>query len=375
MGTPLAPPFLVVRDIRKSFGGAQALKNATLKIAPGEVHGLAGANGAGKSTLIKILAGLHRPDSGSIELDGRKVEIASPHVASTLGMSFIHQELAAVPGMTVLQNIMLGIPKPSRFGLTNWTEVTRAIDPLVRKVGLTAPLNAPVKELSTAEKWLINICRALVQRSRLIVMDEPTASLSSRDSDRLLEIIRGLSQSGVAVLYVSHRLDELLTICDNVTVFRDGNSVAEFSRQNLTRAALVEAIVGKDIVPQRRGIARTLDAETVLDVRDLSRFPRVKGVSFKLRRGEVLGIGGLVGAGRSELARLIYGADQADGGTMLLDGQPFSPRTPVDAVAPGPRLRARRAAHRRARSLEECCIQPEPWRTSTASCSGVSCRC
>ena len=130
------------------------------------------------------------------------MEIASPYVASTLGMSFIHQELAAVPGMTVLQNIMLGIPKPSRFGLTNWTEVTRAIDPLVRKVGLTAPRNAPVKELSTAEKWLINICRALVQKSRLIVMDEPTASLSSRDSDRLLEIIRGLSQSGVAVLSV-----------------------------------------------------------------------------------------------------------------------------------------------------------------------------
>ena len=152
MGTPLAPPFLVVRDIRKTFGGAQALKNATLKIAPGEVHGLAGANGAGKSTLIKILAGLHRPDSGSIELDGRKVEIASPHVASTLGMSFIHQELAAVPGMTVLQNIMLGIPKPSRFGLTNWTEVTRAIDPLVRKVGLTAPLNAPCEGVVDGRK-------------------------------------------------------------------------------------------------------------------------------------------------------------------------------------------------------------------------------
>ena len=244
MGTPAAPSFLVVRDIAKAFGGAQALKRVSLEIAAGEVHGLAGANGAGKSTLIKILAGLHKPDSGTIVIDGGSVDIATPHMATKLGMSFIHQELAFIPGMTVLQNIMLGVPKPSRFGLTDWATIARDLTPIARRVGITAPLNANVKGLSTAEKWLINICRALVRKARLIVMDEPTASLSSSECAKLFDIIRDLSASGVAVLYVSHRLDELLKLCQRVSVFRDGHSVAELKQSTLTRKGLVEAIIG-----------------------------------------------------------------------------------------------------------------------------------
>ena len=335
MGTPEAPPFLVVRDVAKAFGGVQALKRVSLEIAAGEVHGLAGANGAGKSTLIKILAGLHQPDSGTITIDGGPVDVVAPQMATELGMSFIHQELAFVPGMTVLQNIMLGVPKPSRFGLTDWAAIARDVAPIARRVGITAPLNANVKGLSTAEKWLINICRALVRKARLIVMDEPTASLSSSECTKLFDIIRDLSTGGVAVLYVSHRLEELLKLCRRVSVFRDGRSVAELKQSTLTRKGLVEAIVGTAESGDVRNIRTSPGHEVVLKVEGLSRFPKVQGVSFNLHRREVLGIGGLVGAGRSELARLIYGADRADAGRMMLEGKPYAPRSPATAMASG----------------------------------------
>lgn len=335
MGMPAAPPFVLVRNIAKAFGGAQALKNVSLEIAAGEVLGLAGANGAGKSTLIKILAGLVRRDSGTIEIDGVPVVIDTPHAANDLGMSFIHQELAFVPGMNVLQNIMLGISKPSRFGLTDWKAVERDVAPIARRVGITAPLHANMKGLSTAEKWLINICRALVRKARLIVMDEPTASLSSSECNKLFEIVQDLSSSGVAVLYVSHRLDELLKLCKRVSVFRDGNSVAELKQSSLTRNRLIEAIVGNTIEKNDKKKRLTPRQEVVLKLENLSRLPRVQDISFDLHRGEVLGIGGLVGAGRSELARLIYGADLIDAGQMTLLGKPFLPKSPASAVRAG----------------------------------------
>ncbi|MBZ9856472.1 sugar ABC transporter ATP-binding protein [Mesorhizobium sp. CA13] len=332
----MAPPFLVVRNISKAFGGAQALRGASLDVVAGEVHGLVGANGAGKSTMIRILAGLNHPDKGSIEIDGQTVGIETAHRATEFGMSFIHQELAFVPGMTVLQNIMLGVPKRSRFGLTDWAAVARDVEPIARRVGITAPLNANVKGLSTAENWLINICRALVRKSRLIVMDEPTASLSAAESEKLFLIIKDLSASGVAVLYVSHRLDEILKLCDRVSVLRDGDSVAEFTRAGLDRRTLVEAIVGADHASSDSGPGYSpQNHDIVLRVQNLARLPKVRGVSFELRQGEVLGIGGLVGAGRSELVRLIYGADRADSGSMTLRGKPYAPKSPEAAVAAG----------------------------------------
>src|SRR5690606_15412340 len=334
-GAQAAPPFLVATHIRKAFGGAQALRDVSLDIRRGEVHGLVGANGAGKSTFIRILAGLTHPDAGSIMVDGRPTAIDTPHQANALGMSFIHQELAFVPGMSVLQNIMLGLPKPSRFGLTDWRAAARAVAPIAKRVGITAPLNASVKGLSTAENWLINICRALVRDARLIVMDEPTASLSASEAERLFAIIRDLSASGVAILYVSHRLDEILTLCDRVSVFRDGSSVARFERAQLSRDGLVEAIVGGAVATGSRGDANRPGNEVVLAVERLRRAPKVLDVSFSLHKGEVLGIGGLVGAGRSELARLIFGADRAESGRMLLGGRPHAPRSPTAAVANG----------------------------------------
>ena len=334
-GTAKAVPFVAARRITKSFGGAQALKGVSLDMLPGEVHGLVGANGAGKSTLIRILAGLVQPDAGSIEIDGRPVSIDTPHRATELGMNFIHQELAFIPGMTVLQNIMLGIPKRSRFGLVDWRAIARDVAPIAGRVGITAPLGASVKGLSTAENWLINICRALVRRARLIVMDEPTASLSASESERLFAIVRDLSASGVSVLYVSHRLNEILDLCHRVTVFRDGRSVQEFDRCDLTRRRLVEAIIGGIPAEQQPVRHSAVGRKVALRVENLARLPRVRGVSFDLHEGEVLGLGGLVGAGRTELVRLIYGADRPDSGMMMLDGVPFAPKTPHDAVKAG----------------------------------------
>ena len=337
-GLALAPgagPLVSAEDVAKSYGGVQALKGVSLSITPGEVHGLVGANGAGKSTLIRMLAGLAQPDAGRILIDGQPTVIATPHRAADLGMNFIHQELAFVPGMTVIQNIMLGLPKASRFGMVNWGAVAREVAPVAARVGITAPLFASVKGLSTAEKWLVNICRALMRKARLIVMDEPTASLSAAEGEKLFRIVEDLSASGVAVLYVSHRLDEILRLCHRVTAFRDGRSVAEMPRADLSRAALVEAIVGRGVDGVVRSPGPPPAGDVVLSVRGLARQPRVTGVSFDLRRGEVLGIGGLVGAGRTELVRLIYGADRIDAGTMMLDGRPFAPRSPAVAVKAG----------------------------------------
>jgi ribose transport system ATP-binding protein/rhamnose transport system ATP-binding protein len=329
-------PFLTAEGMFKSFGGAQALKGVSLDLRPGEVHGLVGANGAGKSTMIRILAGLVRPDRGEIQIDGKPAAIDTPHRATELGMNFIHQDLALVPTMTVLQNIMLGVPRKTRFlGLVDWPAIARDIAPIAQRVGIRANLDTKVRELSTAESWLVSICRALVQKARLIVMDEPTAALSVGESERLFEIIADLARSGVAVLYVSHRLDEILRLCDRVSIFRDGASVGCLDRTQLNRRALVEAIVGHRETTEIQIVRRKPEGAPVLAVDDLARRPKVNGVSFALHRGEVLGIGGLVGAGRSELVRLIYGADRVDSGAMTIDGKPFAPRNSTEAYRAG----------------------------------------
>ena len=333
--TPQSPPFVSVRSVSKSYGGAQALRGVSLSVFSGQVHGLVGANGAGKSTLIRILAGLTQPDGGDILVDGKRMVADSPHVANRLGMSFIHQELAFVPGMTVLENIMLGVPKKTHFGVVDWRAIAKDVAPIAARVGVRAPLDADAKGLSTAENWLISITRALVLKARLIVMDEPTAALSAAEAERLFSIIRDLRRSGVAVLYVSHRLDEILELCKRVTVFRDGRSVAELAGADMTRQAIVEAIVGVVVeMPARRANGR-ISGEPALSVRSLARAPRVSGVSFDLRKGEVLGLGGLVGAGRTELARLLFGVDRPQEGSMTLEGKRYAPRNPADAVKSG----------------------------------------
>lgn len=328
-------PFLQVESLVKHFGGVQALKGVDLDILAGEVHGLVGANGAGKSTLIRALAGIIQPDSGTILLDGSPVRIANPQEARRLGLTFIHQELNLVPKFNALQNLLLGLPKPQRAGLLDWRAARRQVEPTLLRLGIEFPMDVPVAELTVAERWLISIGRALIHQARLIAMDEPTASLSAEESGRLFRIVRELSADGIAILYVSHRLDEILDLCSRVTVFKDGALVATLPRTELNKAALVRSIVGGELSQMEAVSDASLDRPVLLEVRGLSRRNHVRNASFTLHEGEVLGLAGLVGAGRSELVRMIYGADRPDAGEILLKGKPCRVRSPYDAVRQG----------------------------------------
>ncbi len=330
------PPLVRVHGIAKSFGGVAALKGVDLEVHRGQVHGLVGANGAGKSTLIKLLAGVETPDAGSIDVDGHVVDIHDPQRASALGLSFIHQELNLVPHFTALENMTLGLSKPARFGLIDWPRVRAEVADVVRRLGIDFSLDTPTSELSTAEQWMLSIGRALIRRARLIAMDEPTASLSAEESERLFRVVRELSNDGIAILYVSHRLDEILELCDVVTVFKDGARVLYEERRDMSRDSLVRGIVGGELDESYDAKAPDHRAgDVVLRVKDLRRAPRVQGVSFDVHAGEVLGLAGLVGAGRTELARLVFGVDVPNNGSMALDGRPYRPGAPYDAVDQG----------------------------------------
>jgi ribose transport system ATP-binding protein len=334
---PAAPdaPFIAVRGLAKHFGGVQALAGVDIDLRAGEVHGLVGANGAGKSTLIKILAGLQKADAGTIVIDGKPTVVEAPEQATGLGLSFIHQELHLVPQLSVLENITLGAPKPTRLGMVDWRKLAAEVKPVAAKVGINFPLDREISRLSTAEKWLISICRALVRKCRLMVMDEPTASLSAVEAERLFQIVRDLAASGIAVLYVSHRLDEILDLCSRVTAFRDGRRVLQLERRDMTRRALVESIVGGAAPEALAASENVLKRAVIFSAQNLRRLPAVKNVSLNLHRGEVLGLAGLVGAGRSETVRMIFGADRPHAGAMTLDGASFAPRSPVDAMHAG----------------------------------------
>jgi ABC-type sugar transport system ATPase subunit len=329
-------PYIRVSNLAKRLGGVQALADASLEIRAGEVHGLVGANGAGKSTLIRSLAGLIRPDSGTIEVGGVPVLLDRPKAAEELGLAFIHQELNLIQHFSILENLTLGARKRTVLGLIDWRPQRRRAGEVAALLGLERDLRTPVSRLSVAEQWLVAIGRALMDEARVIAMDEPTASLSRDECERLFTVIEQLARSGVAILYVSHRLDEIVRLCARVTVFRDGRSVETIAGSDVTREALVAAIVGRALDALAPVPARSFEGgEVVLEVRGLSRPPAVRGVDLVVRAGEILGIGGLVGSGRSELARLIFGADRRTGGEVIVAGRPVNFRTPADAVAAG----------------------------------------
>lgn len=329
-------PLLRVRALSKQFGGAHALSAVDLDIHRGEVHGLVGANGAGKSTLIRSLAGVTRPDSGDLLLDGEPVEIGTPHDAEKAGFAFIHQELNLVPHFSAIQNILLGIKKPTTLGIVRWKRIERVARDAAARIGADFPLDLRVDELSVGNRWQVMIARALVQNASLIAMDEPTASLSDVESAALFRIIRELAASGVAILYVSHRLDEVLDLSDRITVFRDGRVTDRAVRGDLDKRGLIRAIVGHDVKPSTRTARAAVErAEPIFEAQNVQDLPMVRDVSFQVFPGEVLGLGGLVGAGRSEVARLAFGAAKLDGGSFTLEGAPFRPRDVAQAVARG----------------------------------------
>ena len=331
------PAWLQIRGLGKHFGGVRALADVNVDIFGGEIHGLVGANGAGKSTMIRCLAGLAGIDSGHFVIDGVHTKIDRPRDAERLGFSFIHQELNLVPRFNSIENILLGTPKIKRAGIIDWKASRGMAAAAAEKVGLDFSLDRRVDELTVAQRWLVMISKALVRRCTLIAMDEPTASLSPAECERLFKIVRDLAAGGVAVLYVSHHLDEVLDLSDRITVFRDGKVVGTDRREAWDKRALVRAIVGGDVeteVKARYSTSRP-SRPPVFEARDITRGDVIRGISLSVYPGEILGLGGLVGAGRTEFVRLAAGADKPDSGTLLLEGRPFAPRSVHEAVSRG----------------------------------------
>jgi ribose transport system ATP-binding protein len=322
--------------VSKTFPGVRALRNVELTVYPGEVHALMGENGAGKSTLMKILSGAYIPDPGAeIEIDGKPVSIDGPLAAKGHGIAIIYQELALSPNLSVAENIYLG--REARNGaMINRAGMYAGCTDILRSLGATFGPRTLVGDLSIAEQQMVEVARAIHQRSRILVMDEPTTALSSRETEKLFQVIQRLKAEGLAIIYISHRMAEVYELSERVSVLRDGGYVGTLSRDEIQPESIVRMMVGRDLSSfykkeHRPGGART----PVLEVDGLSDGGRVKRGGFTLHAGEVLGLAGLVGAGRTELARLIYGAEPRTAGTVKLNGQPVEYRTPGEAIDGG----------------------------------------
>ncbi len=322
-----------MRGISKSFPGVKALQDVALTLHPGEVLALLGENGAGKSTLIKVLSGAHLPDAGSIEIDGHPVAITNPAAAQRAGIAVIYQEFNLVPALSARANIFLG-QESSWLGFLAQRRERRQARALFQRLGIALDPETPCSDLTVAQQQIVEIAKALALRARILVMDEPSAALTGQEVEHLFAVIRELKSQGIGIIYISHRLDEVFALADNVTVLRDGRHVATRPVAEVTRAGLIELMVGRTLESEfpRRDVA--LGPERLV-VRDLCRGQTVQGVSFSVRRGEVVALTGLVGAGRTETARLIFGADRADSGVVELDGKRLSIRGPRDAIREG----------------------------------------
>ncbi|MFH1144795.1 MAG: sugar ABC transporter ATP-binding protein [Candidatus Eisenbacteria bacterium] len=328
---PRHAPILELVGIDKSFPGVQALRDARLDVRAGEIHALVGENGAGKSTLIKVATGAHQPDRGEIRLEGRPARIRNPIDALRQGIAAIYQEFNLVPALTVRENLFLG-REGRRLTLAARAERARAQEILAR-LGADFDSETPVGSLSVARQQLVEIGRALLADARLLIMDEPTAPLTPREVDRLFAILAELRAAGHGLLFISHRLDEVLRIADRISVMRDGVSLGTWTADTLTREAMIEKMVGRPL-EQEFPKQRAQFGPPLLEVRNLTG-GRVRDVSFQVRRGGVVGLAGLVGAGRTDLVRLIFGADPRSSGTILMNGVALRIESPRDAIRHG----------------------------------------
>jgi ABC-type sugar transport system ATPase subunit len=330
-----ADPYVELDGIGKRYGGVVALSGIDLRIERGSIHGLVGENGAGKSTLGKIIGGVINPDAGQLRVLGRAVSYHAPRQALDDGITVIAQEISLVPDRTVIENVFLG-NEPARMGFVSARRLRDRYADLNERAGFDLPPGATVATLRLADQQKVEILRALARQARLIVMDEPTSSLSAGEASKLFEIIRRLNRSGTTVVYVSHFLQELLAIADTVTVLKDGRHVRTSAAADESPESLVTGMLGRSLevsFPPRHPPPK--DAPVVLEVEGLRRGRAVRGVSFSVRRGEIVGLAGLVGSGRSETARLIFGADRRDAGDVWMDGSRLRIRTPRDAVRHG----------------------------------------
>jgi ribose transport system ATP-binding protein len=334
-----APPLLEVIDVRKRFPGVQALDGVSLTVHQGEVVALVGENGAGKSTLMKIVAGIYRPDTGAMHLNGDAVPFAGVSEAMRRGLVLIHQELNLAENLSVAANIFLGREQVvgGPLGWLNWGRMHPAASELLQRVGLAVSPSRIVGELPPGQRQLVEIARALSLKARLIIMDEPTSSLTQTETDRLYEVIDDLKSHGVSVVYISHRLAEVRRVADRVVVFRDGRNAGKLAKQHITHDAMVRLMVGRDLqqlYPRHHAVNRA--AKVRLDVKELTyKGGAARPLSFQLRSGEIVGMAGLVGAGRTELAEALFGIRRVRTGEVYIDGRRVAVRHPRQAVAEG----------------------------------------
>ncbi len=325
-------PLLEMQAITKQFPGVLALDEASLALDAGQCHALVGENGAGKSTLMKILSGAYQPDSGRIRFDGQVHEVDSPIVARKLGITMIHQELNLLQGMTVAENIFLGHELVR--GPMGWLDregMERRSEELLDSFGQDMSGRVLVKNLSLAQQQMVEIAKALSVQSKMIIMDEPSAILTDRELSELFGLIGRLKQRNVAIVYISHRLEEIFRVCDQTTVMRDGRTITTRPTSALSQDEVIRLMVGREIKQSAKRTSTTQGRE-VLRLEGIGQEGKLEGINLKLHRGEILGLTGLVGAGRTELARIVFGAEFPDRGRMFLDGKPIRPRSPRQAI-------------------------------------------
>lgn len=329
-------PLLKIENICKSFSGVTVLDNINIDFQKGKIHGLVGANGAGKSTLINILDGVYKPDSGSIYLEGRKIEIRNPYIAKMLGLHFIHQQLNLIENFNIIENITLGLPKKISYGLIDWKAMIKDIKTITDRINLNIPLTTKVRNLSIANKWLVAIAKVLYENknAKIIAMDEPTASLSEIETEILFKVIRDLREQGIAIIYISHRLDEIMEICDDITVMRDGKKILTLPKDQLTKEKLIDAITGFNIEYKKNDEKKIKSKEMILKLENVSD-NKLKGINLSLYKGEILGITGLTGAGKTELANLIFGLNRVQIGKIIYKGQAYNPKDNINAIKNG----------------------------------------
>jgi ribose transport system ATP-binding protein len=332
---------LQMRGIDKRFAGVPALRGASFVVGPAEVHGLVGENGAGKSTLIKILTGYYRRDGGEVMFAGQPLHVVSPQAAQAAGISTIYQEINLVGLRSVTENICLG-REQRRMGLLDWPRMHDEAAALLARFGVKIDVRRKLQDFSTATQQMVAIARAVGFAARLVIMDEPTSSLSDREIEVLFGVIRQLRAQGVSVVFVSHKLDELYAVCDRVTIMRDGRTVRTAAMSDLSRLDLVATMLGRDAATVARqgttgfGSKSGESADRVLlTVAELAAPPQVRDVSLQVKAGEIVGLSGLLGSGRTETARLLFGVAQANSGTLAMHDKPFAPRSPHDAIAAG----------------------------------------
>jgi len=329
-------PLLEMRAIHKSFAGVPALAGVDFHVAPGEIRALVGQNGAGKSTLIKVLTGVHRRDAGTVLFEGHEVDFTSTQAAQDAGVATIYQEVNLVPYRSVAENVCIG-RAPRRFGLLDWKTINADAQNRLAELGVKVDVTRPLMEYPIATQQMTAIARALSFDARLVIMDEPTSSLAEAEVTVLLDAIRRLRDSGVAVVFVSHRLDELYAVCDSITVLRDGSTVADASIAELSKYELVSTMLGRSLTESERtgrhaGGIRATDAPTVLQATNLRRAPVLNGSTLDIKKGEIVGLAGLLGSGRSETARVLFGADKITDGEIRMSGTAVNFASPRDAI-------------------------------------------